>query len=628
MKRRPHGVNLDDGVALSTDEEFRLLFIDGRPEARGALQGWLADDEREAILFGGQIGTGKTTLLNDVLRAYPETPIIRVRFDTDCVDATEGGHVLLLLGQVLHACVEWGVDPTGCGVAMEDFAALRPSDWANLAEVLTNPPKDLATANRLRGAAALAAPNAEHVRRAAGELLDRLATLIERSPVLVADGVDKFSPATADYFSLKYTLGFLARQKTLFEVNAVHLFLEQDFRVGIPKLFIGGIVDETLTNVFAKRLGSYAPLYREAFATLAKYAGGNLRQGLRLLNAYYFRRTQGSNDHAAALALACHRVGRDLLSVPFGHFPADVVSVVKRDGYVEGSLLRDPVSAAGANEAAYRNWLFLDSEPSADAPTRWPARINPLIDMAIDWEPAAPPTPEEQAVRKWARDRHLSPLGLNVPTNGRNEPDWANFWEEIDSSLSTEENSLGVLRLLEEIGAGLFGVERQDRIVVAYERRENLELVRDFLVGKANTYGFFPCEEIALVGGDGRRPVQELLTRLAERDPNRIFSVDVTGDWTDGQLRDLERRRDLFDNLQMLWWVQEAPLKRYLAFWQQLRQLFRFYRLEDELWRGIAPEEIEADIDVISSLSSEEDPEGIRRLGAVLEFLRGMGGTA
>ena len=30
MKRRPHGVNLDDGVALSTDEEFGLLFVDGR----------------------------------------------------------------------------------------------------------------------------------------------------------------------------------------------------------------------------------------------------------------------------------------------------------------------------------------------------------------------------------------------------------------------------------------------------------------------------------------------------------------------------------------------------------------------------------------------------------------------
>lgn len=37
MKRRPFGgVNLDDGVALASDEEFALLFVDARPEARAA----------------------------------------------------------------------------------------------------------------------------------------------------------------------------------------------------------------------------------------------------------------------------------------------------------------------------------------------------------------------------------------------------------------------------------------------------------------------------------------------------------------------------------------------------------------------------------------------------------------
>jgi len=72
----------------------------------------------------------------------------------------------------------------------------------------------------------------------------------------------------------------------------------------------------------------------------------------------------------------------------------------------------------------------------------------------------------------------------------------------------------------------------------------------------------------------------------------------------------------------MLWWVQEDNLKRYLSFWPQLRQLFRIYRLEDELWRGISMNEIEADIDLIQDLSSENDPEGVRRLKNVLDFLR------
>ena len=122
MNRRAHGVNLDDGVALLTDEDFRLLFVDGRPDTRSALQGWLADDEQGAILFGGQIGMGKTTLLNEVLRAHLEAPVIRMRFDTDCIDATEGGYVLMLFGQVLGACLKYGVETDGCGVALEDFA--------------------------------------------------------------------------------------------------------------------------------------------------------------------------------------------------------------------------------------------------------------------------------------------------------------------------------------------------------------------------------------------------------------------------------------------------------------------------------------------------------------------------
>lgn len=189
MKRRPHGVNLDDGVALSTDDEFRILFVDARPDTRSLLRGWLADDEQEAMLFGGQIGTGKTTILNEVLRSHPQAPIIRMRFDTDCIDASEGGFVLLVLGQLLRACLEWGIQTDGCGVAVGDFAALGRSDWAGIRDVLTTPPANLTIANQLREVAGMVTPNGEQVRRACGQLLDRLAVRVKRSPLLVADGV-------------------------------------------------------------------------------------------------------------------------------------------------------------------------------------------------------------------------------------------------------------------------------------------------------------------------------------------------------------------------------------------------------------------------------------------------------
>jgi len=109
---------------------------------------------------------------------------------------------------------------------------------------------------------------------------------------------------------------------------------------------------------------------------------------------------------------------------------------------------------------------------------------------------------------------------------------------------------------------------------------------------------------------------------LGDRNPDLIYSVDITGDWTEPQLRDLDHRRDLFDPLQMLWWIQYDALERYKPFWPQLRQLFRFYTLEEELWHGLTPEDIESDIAIIRSLSSQPDPEGVQRLQSVLTFLR------
>jgi len=627
MKRRPYGVNLDDGIALATVDEFRLLFVDARPDIRQYLRTWLIDKEAESLLFGGQIGSGKTTLLNEVILSSTDASVIRMRFDTDCIDATDGGYALLVLGHLLRVCRDKDVGVDGCGMEISDFAGLGCADWKAVVETLINPPSSLLAANRLREFAGQVTPNAGHVRRSCGELLDRLSRQTDSVPVLIADGVDKFALQTSDYESLRQTLAFLARYKTLFEVNAVHLFRDTDFRPGIRKLCVTGIADDSLYAIFGKRLGAYASMYEQAFPLLCAYSGGNARQALRLLNAYYYQRTQRRESHEASLAQACHRVSSDLLSLPFAQFPADVAHVVKRDGYIEGSILEQARSQSGAVEAVYRNWFLLNSTPHQEEPTRWPARLNPLIDMAIDWVPVVPLSAEQELVRKWAREHDVSPLGLNVPLDSSGEPDWVEFWTEIESSSSSRNDGLSILRLLEEIGAGLFGVERQDRIVVAYQCRDNLESVRDFLVGKANTYGFFPCREIVLVGGEGRQPIQALLVGLALSDPSIIYSVEIQGAWTDSQLRDLEHRRDMFDNLQMLWWIQQDDLERYKPYWPQLRQLFRFYRLEEELWRGITPKEIEADIAMVRELSANTDPEGVHRLQSVLEYLRASGGA-
>ncbi len=627
MKRREYGINLDDGVALSSEEEFRLLYVPCTPVEKTILQGWLTDGRREPLMLGGQIGCGKTTLIKEVLRSFSDSTLIPVTFDTDPIETTEGGFIMLLFGRILQTCLKSGVDTEGCGIAPSDFPSLNANSWDLIADKMTSSPSSIETAGRLRDACAVMADNVELVHKACNCLLDRLYQTTSQAPIIIAEGIDKFTPDSHAYFSLRDTLTFLGKHKTLFEVNAIHLFQERDFPSGIHRAFVTTMNEEALSHMLDKRLGAYASIYRNAFHLIAGYSGGNARQALRLLNTYYHQRTRHKKDHPDAIALACHQVGNELLNIPYGSFPTEIFSIVKRDKYIEGSLFNDKNREVreGANDALYHNWLYIVKEPDTSTPTRWPAIINPLIAEAVRWEQDSPRPPEEEAVQKWAQDHDISPLGLNLPVDQDGKPAWDQFWEEIESS--SEKEALNILGVLEEMGAGLFGIERQDRIIITYKEHTNLKAVRDFLIGKANTYSNFPCEEIELEGGEEHDPISTLLIRLGDRYPSRIYSVELIGNWTEDQLRNLDHRRDILGNLQMLWWIKNDDLKRYLRYWPQLRQYFRIYRLEDELWRGVSMEEVQADIDFIKEISDDSDPEGVRRLSTVLDYLKESGGN-
>ena len=60
MKRNKYGINLDEGIALSSEEEFEILFIESDCDCETRLVDWIQMGE-QPLLFGGQIGCGKTT---------------------------------------------------------------------------------------------------------------------------------------------------------------------------------------------------------------------------------------------------------------------------------------------------------------------------------------------------------------------------------------------------------------------------------------------------------------------------------------------------------------------------------------------------------------------------------------
>ena len=64
MKRQADGVNFDEGLALQTQEDLDLLYVDARREEISRIINWFQNKEQEALLLGGQIGVGKSTLLS------------------------------------------------------------------------------------------------------------------------------------------------------------------------------------------------------------------------------------------------------------------------------------------------------------------------------------------------------------------------------------------------------------------------------------------------------------------------------------------------------------------------------------------------------------------------------------
>jgi len=619
MKRRPHGVNLDDGVELSSPEDFDRLYVAARPEEERRLHEWMTAPKADALILAGQIGTGKTTLLNDILRQTSDRGIVRVEFDQVPLEETQGAFIAVLFGSLLKSALMLGCSCEGIGVILSDFGPSGPEDWEALRDLLLVAPSSFAEARHVRNIYSVFNENVRQGQNACATLIDRIKTEIGAMPSIIAEGVDKFAISGAGYIAIVEVLDFLSDFKTLYEANAIHFFDTGRKWVASEKLFIGPLCDETIEAMYKRRLGSYAPLYRDAFPLLIQYAGGNPRQALRLLNGYYFRRTQRGNEHNAALAIAAHRVTQDLLRFGFERFPTDTLAVFKRDGYVEGSVLSRPGEhQQEARDILYHNWAFLRSTP-ASGTTQWPIVINPLVSDAVAWEKGIPEPPELTAVRQWAKEHHISPMGLSMPEDEEGRPRaWKEIWEQL-SSYESPKDKLNIVCLIEEVASSLFSANRQDRIMVSYRDPQNLKIALDYLIGKAATYGPFLCREVRLIGGEGADPIATLMAEIKINDEATIYAVFMEGEWTSRQIDGLERLRDRFIDVQMLWFVEHAALLRYLPHWPQLRQLLRFYVLEDDFLSALSREEIDEDLSVLSNLSGPED--GIVRLQRVLQYL-------
>ena len=83
-------------------------------------------------MLAGQIGTGKTTFLNNVLRSNPTQGMVRVEFDQMPLDETEGAFLAVLFASLLKEALAYGCNCGGLGIALSDFGPSHARSWSAL----------------------------------------------------------------------------------------------------------------------------------------------------------------------------------------------------------------------------------------------------------------------------------------------------------------------------------------------------------------------------------------------------------------------------------------------------------------------------------------------------------------
>ena len=614
MKRRANGVNFDEGVALQTREELELLYVDARPEEMGRLAAWFRNDCREALLLGGQIGVGKSTLLSALMVREGCKPDLLFAFDREALASTPGGFWGYTLAKLVQAALaETLVIPAGFAPA--DFPEAQVADWPALCTLLTTFPSSLPESGRMSAVHECLAQQVGLAERQCRALIEALQGQSGHTLRIVCEGVDKFPVGSPGLESLAQVLDLLAGFKTLFEVNAVHLFGRNRPWQRTPHVFVPPLEMPQIQVLLGKRLGAYEVARHEILPAIAGFSGGNPRQALRLLMAYDYERGARRKPVEEALAGACNRVRNDYLYLAFEAVPTDVLYAVQRDGFLRAGVVAGSGLMSPAGQAIYRGWIILRSEPAGD--DRWTAQLNPLWQWASDVIDALPDSPEMAAIRKWAERHGVSPYGLDFDSSSSSGDD---VIEEVAMSASSFD-VLGIVELLDAIAASLFVTARQDRILIAYRDVDAMEIARDYLMGKANEMGYFPPKTVDLATFPPDTGANLLLAGLSSE--GGIYNVLVPRSPDRKLLCDLDRRRDDFIPFEMLWWVHADDLPLCLQHWPQLRQLMSVYRLEDDLLGSLTPEDVQGDLDYLALLEKDD---GIReaesRLRRVLEAVR------
>lgn len=588
MKRSRSGMNLDEGIALTSQEEFDLLYLETESEIETRLADWL-NHGNGSIIFGGQIGCGKTTAIERAIRLADKQPDITCHFDRNHINPSPLDTWLILIAEIARFSANNDLKVIANILpGIQSILGDSPQQWdESLAQVLLTAYSPSAL-EKHREFKALLAPLLDHLPAALRTVIQEHEKKLGRSLFILASGVDKFEPGTSAYISLSEPLAALSSFKTLYEVNAVHLFSRDAWTRNCEQLVLTATNQNWIENMLKKRLGIYAQACQQEIPLLAAFSGGLPRQALRLLDHFVIER-KNHPDQNDAIIHSVANVNRDFFA--FAKRPENsLLNAVNKKKLLETTLISLPGDADTAMRAVFGNWIILKKHQQE---SRWQACINPAVTGSL--ELLNPDEPEMLLLKQYAKRQDISPTGLDIDVQATN-------WHSLLHEELEHPHPLNILEILDTISAALLSKQREDRIIITYEDRNNAEYVRAYLQAKSNSYEYQTWDHKVIQGGNGKEPLNEILDFFSDKSID-IYSMEFVGNYTDEQLNEINIRRDTLIDKQLIWWIPKNELARYLIGWTQLRQLFQIFIMEDDISKALSIEDIEADIEFMQDLS-------------------------
>lgn len=624
MKFNRFGINLDEGVPL-TEESLEKLYVPCFDETISKITDWIGDSKiRTPLLFGGQIGAGKSTLVAKIFSENNLKPDISLKFDKEGLNLDEGDFLSIILSGFIKRAIEKKVNLSFSKLPSEIFA-LADENWQGILNILCPDIFSLKTFENKIAARKSITKHADYIIKVIlkiGEVLKNQ----KKAPLFIfASGLDKYDTKKHAFkLSLKNSIDILSNYKTLYEVNAVHLFLPDStspFFFDSKKIFIQTLNDKDMLVLLEKRMGVYAEPIKEELELIVEWSGGNPRQAIRLLAHYQSARKNIKLDKTGWLVNAIRRTTDDLFA--YANKPsADLIKTITKDRHIQSSLFYLAGDKETALESLYCNWIFITSDSVNGS---WPAIVNPLVKPFFKKDKTLLEEPEQKFLLKYAATNSMSPtgLGFNILEDDISKKSGDELIQEFFSMGLEEPVSLNITEVFEEISAALLSRDRKDRIIIGYKDENILNAAMAYLFAKANSYEYQRFEHLVIQGGMDKNPIKKLEEAL-NLDTD-IISLNFTGHFNENQQDAFDKYRDRLIDHQMLWWIQLKDLKTYLPNWVQLRELFEVFILEDELLGSLSIKEIESDLTFFKDLvESEETAEYsmVTNLKIVLEYLK------